>query len=112
MKIDESEKLVVSGNIVHMEDCEGRWLSSCHSSVVEHCQTSWINSWMRLPVFRFPLFSPHNIKIFVPSLLLCVRFLVAILVFLCLSRGDEVGENPSTGEVGHSKRLGDVSLSA
>ena len=49
---------------VHMEDCEGWWLSGCRGSVTEH--------WMHKPgvldstpgdcwPFHFPLFSPHNI---------------------------------------------------
>ena len=49
---------------VHIEDCEGWWLSGCRSSVAEH--------WLHKPgvlgsipgdcwPFHFPLFSPHNI---------------------------------------------------
>ena len=48
----------------HIEDCEGWWLSRCHSSVAEH--------WLHKPgilgsipggyqPFHFPLFSPDNI---------------------------------------------------
>ena len=51
---------------VHIEDCEGWWLSGCRSSVAEH--------WLYKPgvlglipgdcrPFHFPLSSPHNIKI-------------------------------------------------
>ena len=50
-----------------IEDCEGWWLSRCHSSVAEH--------WLHKPgvlglipgdcqPFHFPLFSPHNISLF------------------------------------------------
>ena len=50
---------------VHIEDCEGWWLSGCHGSVVEHWRLKPEVSWVRLPaaaaLFHFPLFSPHNI---------------------------------------------------
>ena len=49
---------------VHIEDCEGWWLSGCRSSVAEH--------WLHKPgvlglipgdcrPFHFPVFLPHNI---------------------------------------------------
>ena len=47
---------------VHIEDCEGWWLSGCCSSVAEH--TSQV-CWVRLLVTAglFTLFSPCNIQI-------------------------------------------------
>ena len=59
-KIEESE--------VHIEDCEGWWLSGCHGSVAEHWRLKPEVSWVRLPaaasLLHFPLFSPHNIYYF------------------------------------------------
>ena len=50
---------------VHIEDCEGWWLSACRGSVAEHWRLKPEVSWVRLPaavgLFHFPLFSPHNI---------------------------------------------------
>ena len=54
---------VTHWNKVHIEDCEGWWLSGCRSSVAEH--------WLHKPgvlgsipsdcrPFHFPLFSPQN----------------------------------------------------
>ena len=52
---------------VHIEDCEGWWLSGCRGSVAEHWRLKPEVSWFRLPVaaglFHLPLFSPHNIQI-------------------------------------------------
>ena len=41
-KIEESER-------VHIEDCEGWWLSGCRGSVAEHWQLNLEVSWVRLP---------------------------------------------------------------
>ena len=55
---------------VHIEDCEGWWLSGCRGSVAEHWRLKPEVSWVRLPaaagLFHFPLFSPHNIQIHLP----------------------------------------------
>ena len=52
---------------VHIEDCEGWWLSGCRGSVAEHWRLKPEVSWVRLlaaaDLFHFPLFSPHNIQI-------------------------------------------------
>ena len=53
-KTGESEK-------IHIQDCEGWWLSGCRSSVAEHWWLKPEVSWVRLPaaagLFHFPLFS-------------------------------------------------------
>ena len=36
---------------VHIEDCGGWWLSSCRSSVAEHCRLKPEVSWVQFPVF-------------------------------------------------------------
>ena len=50
---------------VHIEYCDGWWLSSYHSSVVVHWRLKPgaldFNSWWLL-AFHFPLFLPHTIK--------------------------------------------------
>ena len=54
---------------VHIEDCEGWWLSGCRGSVAEHWQLKPEVSWVRLPAAAgLSLFSPHNIQI---QLLFC-----------------------------------------
>ena len=50
---------------VHIEDCEGWWLSGCHGSVAEHWrlnpEVSWVQLLAAAGLFHFPLFSYHNI---------------------------------------------------
>ena len=50
---------------IHIEDCEGWWLSCCRGSAAEHWRLKPEVSRVRLPVaaglLHFPLFSPHNI---------------------------------------------------
>ena len=52
---------------VHIEDCEGWWLSDCRSSVAQHWRLKPEVSWVRLPVaaglFTFLYFCPITAKL-------------------------------------------------
>ena len=73
-KIEESEKAGSTTCTVHIEDCEGWWLSGCRGSVAEHWRLKPEVSQVRLTaaaaLFYFPLFSPHNFKLIYHSLVM------------------------------------------